>query len=97
MELNQNRTTIRCLLVGWNDGRARKIVRPAWTGTVQTGRANRRGGGRGADAPIELSSAPVFLGGPFGPARSLVARLRHPVHGAVKDSDDLFFAERSAC
>src|SRR5690242_14302033 len=44
-----------------NNGERRlkpKLVRPARTGTVQAGRANRRGGGRGADAPIELSSAP---------------------------------------
>jgi GntR family carbon starvation induced transcriptional regulator len=30
-----------------------KKVRPARTGTVRAGRFNRRGGGRGADAPIE--------------------------------------------
>src|SRR5262249_25956305 len=40
---------------GW---RRAKIVRPARTGTVQAGRANRRGGGRGADTPIALDSSP---------------------------------------
>src|SRR6186997_2640106 len=34
--------------------RKSKRVRPARTGTVRAGRFNRRGGGRGADAPIEL-------------------------------------------
>src|SRR5262249_54002664 len=36
----------------------REIERPARGGTVRAGRANRGGGGRGADAPIELSSSP---------------------------------------